>query len=110
MHAPGVFLQRLFMIESQIIMVVVRDRRGQGSIVNVTSRLFKKLPYCVAERHIFLDKTIGLRIEGLDTVKVIPCGLDDLLALSTAYSQNEDVCWACEKKKIEETKWKHWCW
>lgn len=94
--------------------VFVRDRRGQDNIPisfypergQFDFKTLKKgHTVCVmlAEQHRFLDMTIGLRIEGLDTVKVIPCGLDDLLALSTVYSQHEHVCWACEKKKIEET-------
>ena len=94
--------------------VIVRDRRGQNNIPisfypergHFDFRTLKKgHTVCVmlAEQHHFLDMTTGLRIEGLDTVKVIPCGLEDLLALSTVYSQHEDLCWTCEKKKIEFT-------
>ncbi len=57
----------------------------------------------LAEQHYFLDMTIGLRVEGLDTVKVIPCGLDDLFALSTFYSECKNACWACGKKATADT-------
>ena len=89
--------------------VFVRDRRGEDDIPIsfypergfFDFKLLKKgHTVCVmlAERHHFLDMTTGLRIESLDTIKVIPCGLDDLFTLSTFYSQCKNACWACGKK------------
>ena len=46
----------------------------------------------LAEQHHFLDLTVGLRIEGLDTIKVIPCSLDELFAITP------NACWACKKE------------
>ena len=51
----------------------------------------------LAEQHHFLDRTIGLRIENLDLVKVIPCSLEDLFAMSAVYSQSQNACWTCGK-------------
>ena len=50
--------------------------------------------------------SIGLRIECLDSVKVIPCGLSDLFALSKRYSQNANSCWECGKANDEESSLK----
>ena len=58
-------------------------------------------PHNLAEQHYFLDMTVGLRIESLNTIKVIPCGLSDLLALSKSYSQHSDSCWRCLKQDRE---------
>ena len=92
--------------------VLVRDRRGQENIpisfypedgVFDFKTLKKGHTICVmlAEKHHFMDLTIGLRIENLDTVKVIPCGLDNLLTLSKCYSQCSEICWRCGKKDGE---------
>ena len=93
--------------------VHVRDRNGQGDI-NISfypeSGMFnyralkRGHTICVmqAEQHYFLDRSIGLRIEHLDTVKVIPCGLSDLFALSKQYSQNANSCWRCSKTASDE--------
>ena len=56
----------------------------------------------MAEQHYFLDRRIGLRIENLDTTKVIPCGLNDLFALSTFYSQSKSTCWGCGRKTADD--------
>ena len=93
--------------------VFVRDRRGQDNIpisFYPESGFFdfktlkKGHTVCVmvAEQHYFLDMTIGLRIESLDTIKVIPCGLNDLFALSTFYSQSKSTCWGCGRKKTAD--------
>lgn len=50
----------------------------------------------MAQKHHFLDMSIGLRIEDLDTVKVIPCAIDELFALSTFCSKLKNVCWGCD--------------
>ncbi len=94
--------------------VIVRDRSGRDNIPiffypEGGSFDFKTLKnghtVCViqAQRHHFLDLSIGLRVEDLDTVKVIPCGLDDLFALSTFYSECKNACWACGKKNGDTT-------
>lgn len=83
--------------------ILVRDRQGNNNIViafypESGQFDFKTLKrghtVCVmlAERHYFLDRTVGLRIEDLDTIKVIPSALDDLFAISTFYSQCQRAC------------------
>ena len=92
--------------------VLVRDRKGQDNIpicfypkqgLFDFRTLKKGHTICVmlAVQHYFLDNTVGLRIENLNTVKVIPCGLSGLLALSKSYSQRSDSCWRCGKKERE---------
>ena len=49
----------------------------------------------MAQKHHFLDLTIGLRIEDLDMVKVIPCEMSALFSLSTFYSKSKNKCWGC---------------
>ena len=50
------------------------------------------------QKHDFLDLSIGLRIEELDTVSVAPCSMDQLLTLSEMYHANKDKkCWLCGK-------------
>ena len=93
--------------------VHVRDRKGQDNIPiffypeggTFDFQMLKRgHTICVvqAQQHYFLDMNIGLRIEYLDTVKVIPCGLDDLFALSKHYSQNANSCWGCGKTPSDE--------
>ena len=93
--------------------VYVRDRKGQGHIPiffypeggKFDFRTLKRgHTICViqAQQHLFADMTIGLRIEYLHTVKVIPCGLNDLFALSKHYSQNANSCWGCGKTPSDE--------
>ena len=88
--------------------VLVKDRRGQddipiafypesGSFDFKTLRNGHTICVMYAHKHQFLDLTIGLRIEELNTVKVIPCCLNDLLALSKYYAQSSDACWGCGK-------------
>ena len=92
--------------------ILVRDRRGRSNIpvsfypnrgLFDFKTLKKGRTICVmlAEKHKFLDMTVGLCIEGLDTVKVIPCGLSDLFAMSTFCSQCKHACWACAKKNTD---------
>ncbi len=91
--------------------VYVRDRSGHDSIPITfhpnrgffdfkTLRKGHTICVMLAEQHYFMDGTVGFRIEGLDLVKVIPCTLTDLLALSTTYSKCCDtrICWQCEHK------------
>ena len=93
--------------------VHVRDRNGQDSIPvffypesgRFDLQMLKRgHTICVmqAQQHYFLDMSIGLRIECLDTVKVIPCGLSDLFALSKQYSQTTNSCWGCGKTASDE--------
>lgn len=92
--------------------VLVRDRRGKdgipiyfyperGEFDFTTLKRGHTLCALLALQHHFLDGTIGLRIEALDTVKVIPCSLNDLFAMSTLYSQG-DTCWACQKTATDD--------
>lgn len=110
--------------------VIVKDRTGKEDIPVAfypESGLFdfttlrKGCTLCVmfAEQHMFLDMTVGLRVEELDTVKVIKCSLSDLLALSKRYSQCSECCWGCGKtssgyssaslKKCSACKVAHYC-
>ena len=92
--------------------VVVKDRRDRsvsiffypecGSFDYRTLKKGHTICVMVAERHYFLDLTVGLRIEDLDRVKMIPCALDDLFAISTFYSQNYKACWTCKKKTPDD--------
>ena len=53
-----------------------------------------------------MDLSIGLRIENLDTIKVINSRLEDLFAMSKCYANyGEKRCWQCgEEKPAEEIK------
>ena len=93
--------------------VWVRDRQGRDNIpisfypergLFDFKTLKKGYTVCVmlAEQHHFLDMTTGLRIENLDTIKVIPCGLDELFAISRSYSQCQNSCWTCNKEAVPE--------
>ncbi len=95
--------------------VLVRDRSGRDHIPvafypESGSFDFKTLKkghtVCViqAQQHHFLDLSLGLRIENLDTIRVIPCALDDLFTLSTFYFERKNTCWACGKKATADTK------
>ena len=44
-----------------------------------------------AERHHFMDGTIGLRIENLDTIKVLECNLKELFGLSSRFKKAYEV-------------------
>ena len=59
-----------------------------------------------AEYHHFLDGQIGLRVENLTKIKVIPCRLDDLFDVSTQCwkSKKMSVCWNCDKKGCNTQK------
>lgn len=96
--------------------VFVRDRAGKD---NIAIAFYPELGYfdfrqlkkghtiCVlfAEKHYFLDRTIGLRIERLDNVHVFPLGLNDLFTLSRTYAENNDTkCWSCERSIAQDTK------
>ena len=51
------------------------------------------------QKHYFLDLSIVLRIEELDTVSVAPCSMAQLLTLSRTYHANKDnKCWLCGKR------------
>ena len=91
--------------------VLVCDRTGQDNIViafypesgSFDFKTLKKghtLCIMLPLQHYFLDGTRGFRIECLNSVKVVPCSLHDLLALSTVYSKCKDICWACQKKPV----------
>ena len=53
------------------------------------------------QKHNFLDLSIGLRIEQLDTVSVAPCSMGDLFSLSQTYHENKGTkCWACGETSV----------
>lgn len=89
--------------------VVVTDRAGQRDIPiyfypeggSFDFKLLKRgstILVVNGQKHDFLDLSIGLRIEQLDTVSVAPCSMDQLLTLSKTYHANKDTkCWLCGK-------------
>lgn len=90
--------------------VGVRDRAGQEDI-NVffypeqgfldfhSLQKGSTLLVTNGQKHDFLDLSTGLRIEQLDTVAVVPCGISDLLRLSKLYHERRDTnCWSCGKE------------
>lgn len=96
--------------------VVVRDRIGEelpiyfypecGAFDYSTLKNGRTVAVMAAERHHFLDLTIGLRIENLDTIKVVNCRLEELFAMSKSYANyGEKRCWQCgEERPAEEIK------
>lgn len=96
--------------------VLVRDRRGQNNITiafypESGSFDFKTLKkghtvrvWC-ARKHEFMDGSVGLRIEELNTIKVMPCSLNDLFAMSTFCSETSTTnsCWRCGKKSTKSS-------
>lgn len=90
--------------------VRVTDRAGQTDIPiyfypeggSFDFKLLKKgstILVVNGQKHDFLDLSIGLRIEELDTVSVAPCSMDQLLTLSKTYHANKDTkCWWCGKE------------
>jgi hypothetical protein len=90
--------------------VRVTDRAGQRDIPiyfypeggSFDYKLLKKgstILVANGQKHDFLDLSIGLRIEELDTVSVAPCSMDQLLALSKTYHANKETkCWLCGKE------------
>ena len=96
--------------------VVVRDRDGQadipiafypeeGSFDYATVKNGHTFCAMFALQHYFLDMSIGLRIEDLNLVKVIPCSLDTLFAISTKFSKFASVyCWGCGEACADQLK------
>lgn len=95
--------------------VVVQDRSGKDNITvafypengSFDCKLLKKgHTICVmfALQHYFIDGSIGLRIESLDTITAIPCSLSDLFALSAFYTRSRNACWACGKESITNSE------
>ena len=99
-HAPFPILRRR---------ILVKDREDQDDIPIAfypergafNYELLKKgwtVAVMCAEQHDFFDLSVGLRIEDLDSINVIKCGLSDVLAISTHYAQCEGSCWGCGNK------------
>ena len=95
--------------------VLVRDRDGKDDIpisfypedgyFNFRSLKKGHTVFVIqAEKHHFLDMTIGLRIEDLSSIFVVPCDMKELLSLSAIYHERKDTqCWSCKKKrKVKE--------
>ena len=87
--------------------VLVSDREGQDNvpIAFYPEKGFidyKMLKNCntifvaSAQQHNFLDSTIGLRVEDLNTVSIAPCTIEEMFALSQTYHEcKETRCWWC---------------
>uniref|UniRef100_A0A1X7U948 MYND-type domain-containing protein n=1 Tax=Amphimedon queenslandica TaxID=400682 RepID=A0A1X7U948_AMPQE len=95
--------------------VIVTDRSGRKNIPLFfypesgvfdfhTLKVGHTIAILFAEQHYFMDGSIGIRIESLDYVKVIPCGLNELAELSKQYSSSKDTCWGCgqESKSLKK--------
>ncbi len=87
--------------------VAVRDRAGRNNI-NISFyakkgrfdyRTLKKgstILVTNGQQHNFLDFSVGLRIENLDSTRVAPCSMRELLQLSKQYHERKDAkCWSC---------------
>ena len=69
-----------------------------GSTILVTNGL----------KHTFFDDSIGLRIEHLDTVSVVPCSMSELQQLSKLYHERKNVkCWWCDPSPSTTTSAEH---
>ena len=96
--------------------VAVRDRDGQEEIPiyfypeegAFDFKLLKTgntILVVNAQKHDFLDLSIGLRIEALDSVSVAPCSMADLFTLSRTYHENKETkCWSCSADQTGETE------
>ena len=95
---------------------LVRDRTGKelpvyfypecGSFDYTELRVGRTVAILFAERHDFLDLSMGVRIENLDTLRVINCSLSDLFEISRCHARNgEERCWnaECEEVKPPDT-------
>lgn len=104
--------------------VLVRDRLGEelpiffypecGCFDYSTLKNGRTVAILFAERHHFLDLSVGLRIENLDTIKVVSSNLEDLFAMSNCYAKcGDERCWysQCGEKRVaEEIKKCGSCW
>lgn len=89
--------------------VLVCDREGQDNIPIAfypesglmdykLLKNFNTIFVATAQKHQFLDSTVGLRVEDLNTVSIAPCSMDDMLTLSQTYHDcKETRCWWCEE-------------
>ncbi len=95
--------------------VSVRDRNGQDDI-NIffypengffnfqTLKKGSTILVANGQKHNFFDMSIGLRIEQLDSVRVTPCYMNDLLLLSKRYHEIKNAkCWCCGKENTSST-------
>jgi hypothetical protein len=58
-----------------------------------------------AEKHYFLDLTVGFRVESLAFVKVIKCSLETLLEISDLNPIDRPrLCWQCSASESPENK------
>ncbi|KAM4057247.1 MYND finger domain-containing protein [Hirsutella rhossiliensis] len=73
--------------------LVVKDKTGQVVVVAFYTgrdhhphhpqlRVGSTIAILYAQQHIFLDSSVGIRLETAENLKVIPMGLDELLELS----------------------------
>ena len=96
--------------------VLVCDRTGKGNIpvyfhptsgkqvLDFTASKGHTLFVMQAKKRYFQDGTApGIIIEELATIMVVPCAMQDLLALSALYYERKnEKCWSCGKNKQEE--------
>lgn len=97
--------------------ILVKDLDGVDNIPIAfypdpeTSRMFfdftklkKGNTICIryAEKHYFLDMTVGFRVESLAFVKVIKCNLETLRKISLMDPTNRPkLCWTCGAKETK---------
>ena len=96
--------------------ILVRDRDGGGCPVlfypdpeDLEDFDFKTLKkgstilVTNGQKHDFMDLSVGLRIEDLDKVSVVPCCMSDLLQLSSVHHTKDAKCWSCGVQDISIT-------
>ena len=66
-----------------------------GSLDFTKITAVKTLCLFTPERHMFMDLTVGIRVEHLGTVKVLDSSLDDVIGMLTAAFKVEVQCWYC---------------
>ena len=77
--------------------LLVRDRTGKelpvyfypecGSFDYTELRVGRTVAILFAERHDFLNLSMGVRIENLDTLRVVNCSLGDLFEISRCHAK-----------------------
>ncbi|KAF9005123.1 hypothetical protein BDQ17DRAFT_378232 [Cyathus striatus] len=73
------------------------DDRSQFPVIEQTYKAGYTIAVMYAEGHIFFDGNVGLRIEHMDAVRVLPCSLDALMETGSSINEPNVNCPACSK-------------
>lgn len=92
---------------------LIKDRAGYkiplhfypetGSFDYHSLKVGRTVVIMLAQIHLFLDGSIGIRLENLETLLVVKCNLDDLFEMSKCYAKRgEKKCWneECEEETL----------